>query len=614
MSDHYKDKRYVENRKRILAGSPTCAICGIRKANTVDHILELHAGGDHSMENLQPACAKCNYRKGAQYGNAQRARIVKARNEAVKTAETRRPRNTPKAPKTTKNDEKAEKPFFDDPTLTPTPPSSVYPKGSKRTKTDPSRSKPKAAEVDRSFPRLYTRPLGARNYAGEFAEWGERTLGISLFPWQRLALEGILSVNDEDAPPGYGLEYRTSLCSVARQNGKTALLKILVGGWLTVMAAERKTPQTVITTAHALDLAVSLFQDLAPILESHYGAKSKWSYGRNELRMPDGSLWLVRAATPSAGHGRSPDLIAADEVWDISEEVLDVGLIPSQRARKSPHLAMFSTAGTEASKLLLRWREQGLRAIDSPDPSPLFFAEWSPPPSADPESIETMEFANPSLGHMLELETIQAESKNPNRAAYLRGSLNLWVSHDSAWLDSQILNRSETADVFDIPPAVLSVDSSLDESRYVGVLTTDLGDRVLLETAFIVNSELALWENVRRLLPPGTRTILAVTPTLDLHTPKELEKRKTVVGIGELSKWTGLVRGMFLEGRVLHRGDALLVEHLSRAVMSRTQNGVVLSSVKSPGPIELARVSVFGIALASRARSTTRPSIATSRR
>jgi len=112
MSDHYKDKRYVENRKRILAGSPTCVICGVRKANTVDHILELHAGGDHSMENLQPACAKCNYRKGAQYGNAQRARIVKARNEAVKTAETRRPRNTPKAPKTTENDEKAEKAFL----------------------------------------------------------------------------------------------------------------------------------------------------------------------------------------------------------------------------------------------------------------------------------------------------------------------------------------------------------------------------------------------------------------------------------------------------------------------------------------------------------------------
>lgn len=118
MSDHYKDKRYVENRKRILAGSPTCAICGRRKANTVDHITEVHAGGDHSMENLQPACSKCNYSKGARYGNAQRAGIVKARNEAVKSAETRRARNPPKAPKTTENDKNGEEPFFDDPTLT----------------------------------------------------------------------------------------------------------------------------------------------------------------------------------------------------------------------------------------------------------------------------------------------------------------------------------------------------------------------------------------------------------------------------------------------------------------------------------------------------------------
>jgi hypothetical protein len=64
--------------------------------------------------------------------------------------------------------------------------------------------------------------------------------------------------------------------------------------------------------------------------------------------MPDGSKWTVRAAKPSVGHGTSNDLIVADEIWDMSQLAIDGGLIPSMRARKSPLLSCWSTAGTES--------------------------------------------------------------------------------------------------------------------------------------------------------------------------------------------------------------------------------------------------------------------------
>jgi hypothetical protein len=49
--------------------------------------------------------------------------------------------------------------------------------------------------------------------------------------------------------------------------------------------------------------------------------------------------WFIRAANSSVGHGMSCDLIVADEIWDIGSTVIDGGLLPAQRARRSPLLS-----------------------------------------------------------------------------------------------------------------------------------------------------------------------------------------------------------------------------------------------------------------------------------
>jgi hypothetical protein len=154
---------------------------------------------------------------------------------------------------------------------------------------------------------------------------------------------------------------------------------------------------------------------------------------------------------------------------------------------------------------------------------------------------------------------------------------------------------------------VLAMDSSQDDSRYCGILAGVHDDgKVHLSVAFQVNTEAEAWTAVRLLL--GPTTVLAVTPTLDIHVPPEV-KRRTTVGYGELLKWTQLVRGMLAEGRVVHSGDVALADHMARAVAARTQAGPVLSSQRSPGPIELARCAVWAAALASKARWTSKPAM-----
>ena len=95
---------------------------------------------------------------------------------------------------------------------------------------------------------------------------------------------------------------------------------------------------------------------------------------------------------------------------------------------------------------------------------------------------------------------------------------------------------------------------------------------------------------------------LAITPTLESHVPAHLEKRKTVVGYGELLKWTGLTKNLILEGRLAHAGEEQLSSHMNRAVAVRQQHSVALSSKRSPGSIELARLVVFCAGIASRPR------------
>ena len=462
------------------------------------------------------------------------------------------------------------------------------------------------ARTGHDMPRLVTTTAsGQKSSVTDIGDFAKEVLGVKLMPWQLNVLHGLTSV---DSNGDY--LHRVGLFSVARQNGKTVLLAALIGHWLTTQGKARGQAQTVISVAHKLDLATALFTYLAPILESKFNAHISWSYGRMVLTMPDNSVWFPRAATPAAGHGYSVDLVVADEVWDISEAAIDEGLLPSQRARKNPLFVMASTSGTQDSKALLRWREQGLRAIDSGEQTKLYFAEFSPPPNSDLMTPTAWAYANPALGYTLEMSVIEAESEAPNRNAFLRASVNTWTATQNGWLEPGVFEALQSDEP--IPPGgVLAIEVDNEGALYVGVRAVQVGLKTAVTVAFVAGTLAETWRLVETEIALAPTLRVAITPGLEIHLPPNMERRKTIVGYRELLRWTSAVRNMIIENRIYHHGENQLLEHCARAVLIKHQGSVALSSTRSPGPITLARCMVWAAALASKPQLVGKPLVVT---
>jgi hypothetical protein len=489
------------------------------------------------------------------------------------------------------------KPFFGETQTPPTPSSSLFFDGNQPELAETETDQPDLGPTASEFPRLVTAGLGGCSYGPAVAAWAQRHLNIELMPWQVTALSGQLQ-HDENGD----LVFRESLVSTARQQGKSVALRAMIGWWLTEYAVlHRKSPQYVLSTANMLDRAEAIFNDLAFVLKESFGAKIMQALGRKSVQMPDGSRWEVRAASIKL-HGGSYDLIVVDELWNIAPEILDDALKPSQIARANPLLSMWSTAGDESSTAMINYRSIALQEIDEGVTSERFFAEWSIPAGCDPRDPQYWGLSNPALGRTITVKALQAAVKSDS---FPRSHGNQWSASRGAWLDAGVWDKCRTTQ--DFPEGgILAVDSSVDEARYIGVRSVVHNQQVFTKIEFVVDTEQEMWTHVERVMTHPS-VLLLVTPTLEIHVPTALKRRYQLTGYAELIRYTSLVRNMILEGKVLHDGNQTLAEHVNRATGVRTAQGYVLSSQKSPGPIEAARCMVWAVSAVSRPQNRQKP-------
>ena len=591
---------FKKNRRRILEGAPPCHWCNTRTATTADHLIEEdrwpeQTPGLNELDNLVAACKPCNSSRGARYRNIKHSKQNTApdKNEKINT-------NTHNYTNSFFTDQ--QKPPHDSLDLSKTASSSQL-----GLVTADRVSFPADLVRSSAIPRLETSTGAyAFSYGDEIAAWSFEHLGIEFMDWQK-HIANNLFIADADG----NFLHRQGCLSVARQNGKSTLASAVLGWFATDLAKRRGKPQTIISTAHRLDLAYEMFLKLAPIFESKFSGVVTWSLGRNQVEFPDGTRWIVRAATNTVGHGLAAvDLVYVDELWAVSSDAVSLGLMPTQRTAHSPLMFMTSTAGDESSVEFLKWREQGLRIIDSKQRGKLYFAEYSPKNTVDPMSVSAWHAANPAIcGGTISLEVLQAEAEQPNRAAFIRSSVNLWLASSNSWLnDPGVWDTLQTAEPMP-NGGVLAVEVSQDDSRYVGLRGAMNSEGKCQVAVVFVKDTLQDCLAAIELEIKDSTTRLLVTPSLELSMPAKLVSRTLVVGNRELIRWTALARNAILEGKVAHDGSTLLAQHVGRAVSVKVQGAISLSSIRSPGPIELCRCLVWVLAMASKPVTTRKPLI-----
>ena len=586
----YDSAEYKRARRELLAGNPICHWCKRRPATEADHLYEVDSGGTHT-DGMVPACKPCNASRGATHLNRKRAIQQQIRNGATNGQKTQNSPNFLVSNKQT----------------TPTPFPDISNNGHDSVQN--GLFPPLGVGVASNSPRLVTPVGGYESFGGAIARWSELHLGRALFPWQLFALEGAFQHDDNGS-----FVHSTAICSTARQNGKTTMLSAIVGWCLSELPRIWGRPVRILSTAHELALATEVFEELREtfeLWEEQELAKVTWAYGRNKVVMADGSTYVVKAATGKK-HGGTFDVLICDELWAITEAAYFGALKPSQIAVPSPLAFLTSTAGDESSKVFLRLREAALAVIDKGEQTTTFMCEWSMPPGVDPLDEGYHGYANPSLGRTITVRGLQDAALAPDRSSFLRAHCNLWVAAAGAWINPGVWAASQTEPV-QINGGVLAVDCSVDESRYVGVKAVNDNGRIVCSVAFVAESSRNMWEHINAEMEKDKTLRLAITPGLDLHTPDKWQKRRTVWGYAELLRFTQIVRSLITEGVVLHTGEQMLAEHVNRAVLVRAQGGVVISSQRSPGPIECARCLVIAAAMVSRPGSAGRASMGSAR-
>lgn len=263
-------------------------------------------------------------------------------------------------------------------------------------------------------PRLWTppaRPLTPATSKGfEVITFADQVLGVDLMPWQRWLLVHALELNEDGT-----YRWRVVIVLVARQNGKTTLLKVLAL-WRILLDGAR----LVLGTSTNLDYARESWEGAVELAENSEYASPEFRWpprranGEQTLTTRDGARYKIAAATRKGGRSLSVDLGIADELREHHTWDAWAALSGTTTARPDAQLWALSNAGDDKSVVLNHFRDSSVGILTAgDDPGDTMLAEWSAPEDAALDDWQAIAQANPALGHTITERTILGKMKLP---------------------------------------------------------------------------------------------------------------------------------------------------------------------------------------------------------
>jgi hypothetical protein len=167
------------------------------------------------------------------------------------------------------------------------------------------------------------------------------------------------------------LQYPEAAVIVARQNGKTALLRTLI---ILKLLRGRK----IMHTAQNRELPREVFTEVADAMVEHWRADLKklprLANGQERIELWNGGLYRIVAPTRGGARGPANDDVLIDELREFDSFDFMAAARPTLTASKDPQMLYLSNAGDETSVVL-----NAIRKRADADPS-LAYLEWSAAP------------------------------------------------------------------------------------------------------------------------------------------------------------------------------------------------------------------------------------------
>lgn len=255
-----------------------------------------------------------------------------------------------------------------------------------------------------------------------------RLLGHSPMPHQQL----IADVTGEVRPDG-SFNYHTVVLTLPRQAGKTTTLEA-VNGQRCMSLKDYRSWYTAQTGLAAVDVWNEWASDYERVMGNRW--KFRRSAGQNTaLWVATGSFVRVFPPTPESLHSKATDMVALDEVWQLTLEQgaqLTQAVVPTQATRKRRQLWIVSTAGDENSAWFRGWVEKGRAAVDDPE-SRIAYFEWATPPEV--EIGDPMDVApyHPAVGYTQDEDSLRIAFDVMGPQEYARAYGNQWPSAETSW-------------------------------------------------------------------------------------------------------------------------------------------------------------------------------------
>ena len=251
-------------------------------------------------------------------------------------------------------------------------------------------------------PRICTPFLKGDSRVQEVAELAEK-IGMPLLDWQRFVLEDMLRIDSKRE-----FRRKTMGLLIARQNGKTHLARMLILAHLFLWDSKM-----VIGMSSNRNMALDTFRQVANAIMDNDFLKDqvkqiRYANGQESITTLKGNRYQIVAATRDGSRGLTANFLFIDELREISEEGWKAAR-PTTRATGGQTLVC-SNAGDAYSIVLNDLRE---RALSYPSPT-LGWYEYSAPPHCKIDDRNAWAMANPSLGKLIDEETLEeAVATNP---------------------------------------------------------------------------------------------------------------------------------------------------------------------------------------------------------